>query len=302
VKRFPSTSALLIALLAGAGCRPGSSVAAASADSAEVARREARLAAALTRPDSGAASGAALARWILPKELAEISGLALTSDGRLFAHDDERSRISEIDYRRGVVVKQFAVGKQTVHADFEAITAVGDRFYLLASDGVLYEFREGAEGEQVGYTMHDTRLGHECEFEGLAFDATINSLLLACKHVRTASLRQMLVLYRWRLEAGDGQQMSTLTVPLVQVIGTNGWKGLHPSDITVDPATGNYVLVAAEEQALIVITPGGDVVLARPLPGSLAHTEGVAITTDSILILSDEAGKRPAAIALYRWR
>ncbi len=302
MRHFPATAALFAALLSGAACHPGPSVAAASADSAEVTRRAARLAGALAQPDSGAASGAALARWILPKDLAEISGLALTTDGRLFTHNDERGRVSEIDYRRGVVVKQFTIGKQDVHADFEAIAVVRDRFYLLASDGVLYEFREGAEGEQVAYTVHDTHLGHECEFEGLAFDPAINSLLLACKHVGAASLRQMLVIYRWRLEAGDGQQMSTLTVPLVQVIGANSWKGLHPSDITIDPASGNYVLVAAEEQALVEITPAGDVVFARPLPGSLAHTEGVAITTDSILILSDEAGKRPAVIALYRWR
>jgi uncharacterized protein YjiK len=291
--------ALLAGLVASTGCSPGRAAAAALADSAEVARRAARMAGALARPDSG---GAAVALWVLPKELAEISGLALTADGRLFAHDDERGRVSEIDYRRGVLVKQFAIGTPTVHADFEAIAIAHDRFYLLASDGVLYEFGEGAEGAQVAYTVHDTRLGHECEFEGLAFDPTLDALLLACKHVGTPRLRQMLVIYRLRLGRGSGEQMSTLTVPLVQVIGANGWKGLHPSDITVDPASGNYVLVSAEEQALVEITPAGEVVVARPLAGSLKHTEGVAITADGLLLLSDEAGQRPASITLYRWR
>ena len=293
--------ALLAGLVASTGCSPGRAAATALADSAEVARRAVRLARTLAAPDSGAAGEVAVARWILPKDLAEISGLALSTDGRLFAHDDERGRVSEIDYRRGVVVKRFTIGKPTVKADFEAIAIAHDRFYLLASDGVLYEFGEGADGAQVPYAVHETRLGHECEFEGLAFDPTLNSLLLACKHVGTSSLRQMLVIYRWRLGGGDGQLMSTLTVPLVQVIGANAWKGLHPSDITVAPVSGNYVLVAAQEQALVEITPAGDVVAARPLPASLAHTEGVAISSDRLLILSDEAGKLPAAITLYRW-
>ena len=32
------------------------------------------------------------------------------------------------------------------------------------------------------------------------------------------------------------------------------------------------------------------------------QAEGVAITKDSILIISDEATSKPAAVTLYRWR
>jgi uncharacterized protein YjiK len=60
-------------------------------------------------------------------------------------------------------------------------------------------------------------------------------------------------------------------------------------------------LVAAREQALIEITPAGDVVFARPLPGVHEQAEGVAITPDSILIISDERVTGPAVITLYRW-
>ena len=153
--------------------------------------------------------------------------------------------------------------------------------------------------------MHDTRLGHECEFEGVAFDPNLNALLLACKNVRTKGpLRDSLVIYRWKLPDGGGTGSPQLAVPLSEIIGANGWKGLHPSDITIDPFSGNYVLVAGEEKALIEITPAGEVVSLRPLPGSLEHTEGVAITPDSLLILSDEAGKarrhRALSLALRR--
>ena len=85
--------------------------------------------------------------------------------------------------------------------------------------------------------MHDTGLGNECEFEGVAFDPNLDALLLACKNVHTKGpLRDSLVIYRWTLPSGSGAGPSRLTVPARPVIGANGWKGLHPSDITIDPA------------------------------------------------------------------
>lgn len=298
----PAASALLAALLAGSACRQPSRAATAQADSVEVTSRVAHLAGALALPDSGTRRGAVLARWVLAQDLSEISGLALTADGRLLTHEDETGRVFEVDYRRGELVKEFSIGTQMVRADFEGIAAVDDTLFLLASDGMLYEFQEGENGDHVAYTFHDPGLKHACEFEGVAFDRAIGALLLACKNVRTAGpLRDSLVIYRWVLPGGGGHRPSRLTVPLAQVIGANGWKGLHPSDITIDPFSGNYVLVAAEERALIEITPAGAVVFSRALPAGIARAEGVAITRDSILIISSEAGRGPATISLYRW-
>jgi uncharacterized protein YjiK len=301
---------VLAALLAGSACEAQQRRAIPGKDSTELVERDARLARAMARPDSGAA----IARWLMPAPLAEISGLALTADGRLLTHGDQRGQVFEIDYRRGVVVKQFTVGKPTVHDDFEAITVVGDTVVLLSSNGTLYMFREGGNDDRVAFTVHDTKLGRECEFEGLAFDPAIRALLLACKNVHVKSLQNALVIYRWKLDGGTGDRLSTLTVPLKRVIGSNGWDGLHPSDITINPFNGHYVILASREKALVEITPAGDVIFARPLPGEHAQPEGVAITRDSLLIISDEmsqgaspkhpqrgGGGESAAITLYRW-
>lgn len=291
--------------LVAASCRPGGAPKASrSPDSSLLAARAARLDSALARSDSGQGADKAISRWVLPAHLAEISGLALTPDGRLFAHNDEQGRVVEIDYRRGVVLKHFFLGNTSVRADFEGITVAGQQIFLLSSDGRLFEFKEGADRARVAYKVHDTRLGHECEFEGVAYDPAIPALLLACKNVYKKSLVGSLVIYRWSLDADKGEKLPPMTIPLEKVIGSNRWKGLHPSDITVDPRNGHYVLVSAQEEALIELSPSGEVVSARPLPGGHAHTEGVAITKDGILIISDEGGKRTAsaAITLYRRR
>jgi uncharacterized protein YjiK len=296
----PVAAALLLAVWAGAACRPARDEAAGQ-ESLALTARASRLEQALARPDSGDKRGDAIARWVLPETLREISGLALTADGRLLTVGDERGKVFEVDYRRGVMIKEFTLGHPALHEDFESIAVAGDKVFLLASNGVLYEVPEGADGATVAYTRHDAGLARQCEFEGVAFDPAIHSLLLACKTVHDKALRDSLVIYRWTLPPGSNPTLSHLAVSLKRVIGSNGWDGLHPSDLTIDPFNGNYVLVAAREQALIEITPAGDVVFARPLPGVHDQGEGVAITKDSILIISDERVTGPAVITLYRW-
>lgn len=347
--------AFTLALAAGsagtAACRPAD--ARSKIDTAELAKREARLTAALTKADSvqadtslgaidstiahdtiaadaspvdsandgkkdkndkndgkkdkndediaaTAARAGALARWVLPRELDEISGIALTADGRLLAHGDERGQISEIDFRRGVIVRQFVVGQPTLRADLEGITIVHGTVFLLTDKGILYEFREGANGTRVEYITSDTRLGTECEFEGLAFDPAINSLLLACKEIDDKRARDNMRIYRWKLEGG-GERLSVLEVPLSKILPSIDEKEFHPADITINPENGNYVVIASIEKALVEITPAGDVVFARKLVGEHNQPESIAITKDDILIIGDEAGRRPAALTLYRW-
>lgn len=282
-------------LLALAGCEPRAEQQAAM-DTAELASRAVRLEQLKTAHDSNAA----IARWVLPNSLNEISGLALTSDGRLLGHDDETGLVTIYDYRRGVIVKQFRVGRNT-HEDFEGITTVGTDWWMLASNGKLYQFREAADGGSAPYTMHDTQLGKECEFEGVVYDPGRNELELSCKHVGTKKLRNQLVIYRWSLDETRRNRISRLAVPLGRIIGGRDWKQVEPSDITLDPTSGNYVLVASQQKALITITPEGGVVNVRDLPPGHDQAEGLAITPDSLLIVSDEALHRPGMITLYRW-
>lgn len=288
---------LLCAGILGSGCREQSE---SNGQGAEVAAREQRLASRLAATQ-GTTGETPLAKWILPEDLREVSGIALTGNGRLLAHSDERGRVYVIDPRRGMVAKTFTVGsKSGVVADFEGITISGDDIYLLASNGSIYKFREGADGASVPFTKVDTGLGRECEFEGIAIDPDSAWFVLPCKNVKKKSMRGQLVIYRWRPDGADAS-VTVLTIPLADAVGTNGWKNLSPSDVAIDPATGNYVVITGPEKALIEITSAGEVVRSRRLPGRPQQPEGIAISRDGILIISDESVTRPADITLYRW-
>lgn len=301
--RLTAGIALAVVLGAGTGCGKPPASASLANDSVLFSQRQARLDWSLAHPDSVAADKP-IALWKLPDRLQETSGLVLTGDGRLLTHGDERGKVFQIDYRRGVIVKEFDVGSPEIHGDFESITLVGDTVLLFTSDGILYRFPEGADKAVVPYTRLDTELGSECEFEAMVFDASSSSLLLACKKVHDKALKDSLVIFRYPLApvpVGRKVKVSHLAVPLARIIGPNGWDGFHPSDMTIDPINGNYVLLASLEKALLELTPAGEVIFARPLPPGHDQAKGLAITKDHILIISDEAKGGPALITLYRW-
>ena len=294
-------SLVLLAALAPwlAGCRETPQAKAAEVQAVEAARRKA-LASRLALADANPAKRLPVAQWIMPPELREISGLALTARGTVLTHDDNIGRVYEVDPRTGILLKGFSL-EGGVRGDFEAITIAGTDVYLLESKGKIYKFKEGADAAQVPYTLFDTRLGKECEFESLAYEADSTRLLMVCKKIRGKNEPHEVLIYRFPLPL-NLSTMSTLRVPIGDVIGPNKWKGFHPSDINIDPFTKNYVMVASREKGLLVLTPEGDVVRSEPLPGDHRQPEGVVITPDSILIISDEANVKPAAITLYRWR
>ena len=298
-------SARSLAVLAGilalsSGCRDSREAKAAQLRDVE-ANREKLLQRRMGVADSNPDRAVPLAQWIMPAELREISGLTLLANGNVLAHDDEVGRIYEIDPKSGIIVKRFALAG-TPHADFEGITTAGGDIYLVQSNGQLFKFMPAADGGESSYERFDTHLGRECEFEGVAYQADSSWLVLPCKRVGSKRYKHDLVIYRLTLPISEASRLSVLTIPMEDVVASNGWKNVAPSDIAIDPVTGNYVLVAAQEKALIIITPEGQVVRSERLPPGHDQAEGVAVTPDGILIVSDEATRRPADITLYRWR
>ncbi|HEX9607372.1 MAG TPA: SdiA-regulated domain-containing protein [Gemmatimonadaceae bacterium] len=290
---------LLCAMPCVAACRDTPKARAAELQKIAAARKQ-ELALRMAATDANSDKAMPLAMWIMPAQLREISGLALTSRGTVLTHDDNSGRVSEIDPKTGILLKAFSlVGNQK--EDFEAIAIAGNDIYLMASDGKLFRFREGADGQQVQFLLFDTGLRRQCEFEGLAYETDSTRLLMACKRLLDKQAPKDVVIYRMPLPLNRAT-FTVLRVPLQQVVGSNKWKNFRPSDITIDPFTRNYVIIASHEKGLLVLTPDGDVVRSEPLPGDHQQAEGVAITKDSILMISDEANVKPAAITLYKWR
>jgi len=239
----------------------------------------------------------------LPNALQEISGLAVAADGRVFAHGDERAVVAQVDACAAKAVKAFALGNPPVRGDFEGIAIAGERFFLITSTGLLYEFREGADGAAVTFSVIDTGFGKVCELEGLAYDPSERTLLSGCKETARPELRGQLVVLRWSLDRKAPAVPPRLTVPLRDVLNASGTKGFRTTSIERDARSGHYFLVAGPERAIVEVTPTGQVLAARSLNRQLhPQPEGLTFVGDSLLVIADEGatGGTRGAITCYR--
>lgn len=240
--------------------------------------------------------------WKLPGRLYEISGLAMTLDNRLMAHNDEKAVIYEIDYQNGVIVKAFQLAdiKNPENDDFEGIAIVNDQVYLVTSSGRIYESSRGAEGESVLYNIYATGVGRDYEIEGLAYDATQQVLLLMCKDARRADLKEQLVIYHWSIDEKQLVEDAHIVIPVTEFTRHIEGKEFQPSGIERHPVSGNYFVIAARQGAIAEVTPWGQVVAARQFPAQWhRQPEGITFTADGTLIIADEGSGKKARLTLY---
>ena len=231
-------------------------------------------------------------RWKLPKELNEISGLAMEG-GRLFAHGDEQAIVYELDPASHTVVRRFSLGQPAVRGDFEAIAVVHDRVFLTTSDGDLYAASIGADGAAVPYQRFVTGIGRSCEVEGLAYDPKGREFLFGCKTPRVRALHGRLAVIGWSPERREAPVLR-LGIPIAAVEGLDE-EAVAPSELLRDPSSGHLLFLAARARVIVEVTPEGEVVAVAKLRHSLhRQAEGLAIGADGSLLVADEAaGEHP---------
>lgn len=240
-------------------------------------------------------------QWRLPDKLNEISGLALTGDGRLLAVTDESAIVYELDYSAGRLVKAFALGDPTVRGDFEGIAWSEGGVWLVTSDGVIYEATEGEDGERVAYDEYRTGLGQLCEIEGLTYRKSDGMLLLLCKTIRRRSGLESLAIFAWSTSSRHPVPGQTIALPDRDVAAALRMTRLNPSGITVEEQSGNLLIVAARQRAVIELDARGSLLSARLLPLAARHrqAEGIAILPSGGILIADEGGGHRARLAIY---
>jgi uncharacterized protein YjiK len=243
----------------------------------------------------------AMNQWRLPDRLNEISGLALTPDGRLLAVNDEVAIVYELDYDDGRIVKAFAFGKPVVKGDFEGIAVVDDLVYLTTSKGRVYFAAEGADGQRVSFDNYDTELGQDCEIEGLTRSTDNARLYFLCKNVRKKSALEGLTLFAWDIARRELLADESVVLPERQIMQQLRVDRLNPTGITIDRQSGNRIMVASRQKALIELTEDGELVSARNMPLTNRHrqAEGIELTSDGRLLIADEGGTHKARLAVY---
>jgi uncharacterized protein YjiK len=250
-------------------------------------------------------AGAASLRIALPADLAEISGLAYTPDGRLFAQGDEQAVVYQIDLASGRLVKRFGIGGPggPLLGDFEDIQVVGDRIFLVTSKGEVLEGREGGDGETRPALRSGRGLGGACETEGMTWDPGSKSLLLLCKQTKRKQSKGQVVILAYSPETGKFEPEPRLVIPEAELQRVTGAKGFAGSAITRHPRSGTYLMLAGPQRLFAEIDSTGKVLGGGKLSAHRhRQPEGIAIAPDLTLLISDEAAGRTATITGYAYR
>jgi uncharacterized protein YjiK len=239
-------------------------------------------------------------QWRLPDRLNEISGLAITPDGRLLAVDDEVAVVYELDYDDGKLIKAFALGKPVIKGDFEGIAVADGLVYLTTSSGRLYFAAEGADGQRVTFDNYDTGLGTFCDIEGLVQGTDNTRLYFLCKRVRKNSGIEGLSLFAWDIVGRRLLPDESIVLPEEKIMRQLRIDRFSPSGITIDRNTGNRIIVASRQRVLAEVTADGKLVATRHLEARHKQAEGIELTIDGRLLIADEGGSRRARLAVYQ--
>jgi uncharacterized protein YjiK len=239
----------------------------------------------------------------LPGELNEISGIAITDDGRLFCEVDEDADIFELDYKSGTVTKKFYAGTSIMGSktgDFEDIAWVKNKFYLLDSKGRLLEFPEGAEGEHVPFKIYETKLNKSNDVEGLCYDPETNSLLLACKRDPGEGYEKLKAVYSFSLSTMTLADTPRFLVPLDKIKSNTLENEFSPSGIARHPVTGTFFIIAARGNVVIELSKTGELLNEKDLPKKVhKQPEGIAFDKENNLIISNEGKDKSPTIVIY---
>jgi len=233
----------------------------------------------------------------LPKELKEISGLVVTGDDRLFAHNDEVGTVYEVDIKTGKILYQFYLGKKKLKKDFEGIAAVNDSLFLVTSSGVLYKFNYPDDERNVEYIKVKTFLSAKFNVEGLCYDKATNSLLLACKDYAGENLTEYKAIYAFDLSTYILNEEPRFLINLDSLKNKFNINNFSPTGIEAHPNSANIYILSSHEKMIVELSSDGELLNAVKLKSkNHRQPEGIAFLSDLSLLISDEGKEGKAKV------
>jgi hypothetical protein len=235
-------------------------------------------------------------QWELPDNLREVSGIAMLEDGLIACVQDEEGAIHLWDPQKKTIVGKIDFAGP---GDYEGISIVDKDAYILRSDGSIYEVTDFRNGKPA-VKEYKTVLASTQNTEGLAYDATNNRLLIACKGY-DSTLGDNKGIYSFSLNDKKMQAEPVFQISLKQdnlsTTGKKKKKGqydvLQPSSFEVHPTTGELYLMDAVNTRLHVINEQGEILKTIPLDKQLfKQPEGLTFNPNGELYIASEGGKK----------
>lgn len=238
----------------------------------------------------------------LPETLGEISGMIYyAKDSSIICINDNEGvlyKFSLYDQRR-LQRWPFSSGQ-----DFEEIILHDSTFFALQSNGSITRLKATPTGFVKSIYKSTSNINFR-EFEAAVYDSVNRRVLLVCKDCEDDSTNTTSV------RIYDTQADSLLSSPafiidhlaIEQILGTPIEK-FKPSAAGVHPVTGDYYLISAINDLLVVIDTSGKVKNSCVIDKILfKQPEGLCFMPNGDLLISNEFAEQGRAnILLYKYQ
>ena len=238
-----------------------------------------------------------LSTWELPKSLDEISAITWLGNDQVAAVEDEDGIIFIYDLDKKAVVANLPFGEK---GDYEGLAVKGTEAYVMRSDGKLFKIANFREDSRK-VTSFSTFFKSKNNMESLFYDKGEQALLTLAKN-KDPKHKNHKGIYMFSLKA-----KKILPDPLFKIDlkdkafddfdKKNDYKTLMPSDLAINPETGEIFVLEGRRPKLVVFNQKGNVSRVYELDkDDFPQPEGICFSPDGSLYISNEAHKGPATI------
>lgn len=251
----------------------------------------------------------------LSNDLREISGITIFDDDHLAAIEDERGKIYRLSMSTGEIIED---DRFEDDGDYEDIVRIGNTFYVLRSDGDIFE-APGWPVKKKDTIKHETILETRHDTEGLAYDALNNRLLIACKEYAGKDLKGKRAIYAFDLDTKEVDPEPVFLIDLRQieqkkpdhplnsavrrlVSPISNLDGFKPSAIAIHPITGHLFILSSVRKLLVALSPNGDLEAVWELPEKTSvQPEGLTFLPNGDLFISNEGNGQKANLLRFNY-
>ncbi len=240
---------------------------------------------------------APLNEWKLPKSLKEFSGMTILPNGQIAMVQDEKGVIYFFDPDTGEVVDELKFKKK---GDFEGITFLSGHFYVLQSDGHLFEVNATSKQERSYRLPFDA----DNDLEGITSDGRY---LYVCPKENSglygAEANNKII---WQLDPRDFFLPPKAVISLsksayLKNTNKDRWKSIGFSGIAVHPTSGMFYVLSHRSHEVMVFSPDGEITTVWSYPKKLLpQAEAITFDHQGYLLIGSEAGKKKHG-RLYRF-
>ena len=260
----------------------------------------------------------------MPDKLEEISGLTIDPKNEfLYSVQDEKGNIYKIDLNSGDVTKKIDFGKD---GDYEGLTYHQNTIYITKSNGTIYEVID-PDGEDPDVTTYKTDLKGKNDVEGLCYQPTSNSLLIACKGIPTmgetieeAANRKFVYRFDLATKKLITEPIYKITLKKVQqflkkathhaefqnfrsYLDQNNNFKFSPSGIAIHPKSKEVYILSSSKKMLLIMNTAGDIQYLAKLNKKIhRQPEGITFGKDGTLYIANEGKGGHGRIYVYKPR